>query len=335
MIRMGVVGYGYWGPNLVRNFTACADTTVVAVCDSRDAQLNKMSALYPSVKACKEYSCLLEDPSIDAIAIATAVDSHFALALQAIEAGKHIWVEKPFTATVDQGRKLLDEAAKRKLVVHVDHTFLYTAAVRKIRELVESGSLGELYYFDSVRVNLGLFQHDVNVLWDLAVHDLAIMEYILGCSPVEISATGASHVQGQPEDVANMTCFFERGLMAHFHVNWLAPVKIRQTLIGGSKKMIVYDDIVASEKVKVYDKGISVKTTDDIYKLLVQYRSGDVWIPALATTEALLAEAAHFADCVEHGAKPVSGGESGLNVVKILEAATKSLKLRGSPVKIG
>lgn len=334
MINVGIVGYGYWGPNLVRNFNSCKNTHVVAVCDTRREQLAKMKALYPAVASETDFQRLLVNPQIDAIAIATSVASHYPLALKALEAGKHIFVEKPFTTTVEQAQKLIDEAAKRKLTIQVDHTFLYTGAVRKIKELVNTGELGDLYYFDSVRVNLGLFQHDVNVLWDLAVHDLAIMDYILGQEPKAISATGVSHVQGQPEDVAHMTCFFNNNLMSHFHVNWLAPVKIRQTLIGGSKKMIVYDDIQVSEKVKVYDKGITVKNQDDIYNLLVQYRSGDVWIPKLDMSEALAVEAEHFADCIEHGKTPISDGLAGLHVVKILEAASKSLKLCGEPINL-
>ena len=277
---------------------------------------------------------MLDNPGIDAIAIATPVSTHFDLALQALKAGKHVLVEKPFTATADQARILIEEADRRKLTLMVDHTFLFTPAVRKIKELVQSGDLGRLYYYDSVRVNLGLFQHDVNVLWDLAVHDLSIMDFILGARPQAVSATGMAHVAGQPEDMAFLTCYFADSVIAHFHVNWLAPVKIRRTLIGGDRKMIVYDDLEPSEKIKVYDKGITVNEPEGIYKMMVGYRTGDMWAPQLATTEALLAEARHFAECVETGKQPLTDGQAGLNVVRILEAASASIRNRGQPVEL-
>jgi len=334
MIKIGIIGYGYWGPNLVRNFSTCLKTKVVSVCDLREDRLKKLSASYPSIHPTTNYKNMLDDPEIDAIAIATAVSSHFKFAMAALKAGKHVLVEKPFTATVAEGEQLIAEAEKRHLTLMVDHTFLFTPAVRKIRELVEKGEVGDIYYFDSVRINLGLFQHDVNVLWDLAVHDLSIMDYILGDLPLSISATGVSHLQNQPEDVAHMTCFFKNNMMAHFHVNWLSPVKIRKMLIGGTKKMIVFDDLDASEKIKVYDKGITVTSTDDIYKMMVNYRTGDMWAPKLGTTEALLAEAEHFAECIETGRTPLTDGASGLRVVRILEAAERSLKVNGMPVEV-
>ena len=277
---------------------------------------------------------MLDNPGIDAIAIATPVSTHFDLALQALKAGKHVLVEKPFTATAEQARILIEEADRRKLTLMVDHTFLFTPAVRKIKELVQSGDLGRLYYYDSVRVNLGLFQHDVNVLWDLAVHDLSIMDFILGARPQAVSATGMAHVAGQPEDMAFLTCYFADSVIAHFHVNWLAPVKIRRTLIGGDRKMIVYDDLEPSEKIKVYDKGITVNEPEGIYKMMVGYRTGDMWAPQLATTEALLSEARHFAECVESGKRPLTDGQAGLNVVRILEAASASIRNRGQPVEL-
>ena len=335
MIKIGIIGYGYWGPNLVRNLSECGTAEVRAVSDLRPERLKPVAARYPAIQTTTNHRDLLDNPGIDAIAIATPVSTHFDLALQALKAGKHVLVEKPFTATADQARILIEEAERRKLTLMVDHTFLFTPAVRKIKELVQSGDLGRLYYYDSVRVNLGLFQHDVNVLWDLAVHDLSIMDFILGARPQAVSATGMAHVAGQPEDMAFLTCYFADSVIAHFHVNWLAPVKIRRTLIGGDRKMIVYDDLEPSEKIKVYDKGITVNEPEGIYKMMVGYRTGDMWAPQLATTEALLAEARHFAECVETGKRPLTGGQAGLNVVRILEAASASIRNRGQPVELG
>jgi predicted dehydrogenase len=334
MIKVGVIGYGYWGPNLVRNFFECGAAKVQAVSDLRADRLQQVTTRYPSVKTMRDHRELLNDPDIDAVAIATPVSTHFDLAMQALKAGKHVLVEKPFTATAEQGLRLIEEADRRKLTLMVDHTFIFTPAVRKIKDLVLSGDIGQLYYYDSVRVNLGLFQHDVNVLWDLAVHDLSIMDYILAAQPQAVAATGMAHVAGQPEDVAYLTCFFANNLIAHFHVNWLAPVKIRRTLIGGSSKMIVYDDLEPSEKIKIYDKGITLNEPDGVYKMLVGYRTGDMWAPQLSTTEALRAEAKHFADSIENGTKPLTDGQAGLNIVRILEAAAESLRNRGQPVEL-
>lgn len=334
MIKIGIIGYGYWGPNLVRNFSECGAAEVRAVSDLRPERLTPIAARYPTVKTTPDHRELLADPGMDAIAIATPVSSHYDLALQALQAGKHVLVEKPFTATVEQGRRLIEEAERRGLTLMVDHTFLFTPAVRKIKQLVDAGELGPLYYYDSVRVNLGLFQHDVNVIWDLAVHDLSIMDYVLDLVPQAVSATGVAHVTGQPEDVAFLTCFFSGNLIAHFHINWLAPVKVRRTLIGGAQKMIVYDDLEPSEKVKVYDKGITLKEPDGVYKMMVGYRTGDMWAPQLATTEALREEAKHFVECIQAGRRPLTDGQAGLNVVRILEAATESMRNRGQPVNL-
>lgn len=334
MINIGVIGYGYWGPNLVRNFLECGAAEVKAVSDLRADRLKQVAGRYPAVKTTANHRELLADPGVDAVAIATPVSSHYELALQALQAGKHVLVEKPFTATVEQGRRLVEEADRRRLTLMVDHTFLFTPAVRKVKELVDSGELGRLYYYDSVRVNLGLFQHDVNVLWDLAVHDLSIMDFILGSAPQAVSATGVAHVDGQPEDMAFLTCYFPERVIAHFHVNWLAPVKIRRTLIGGDRKMIVYDDLEPSEKIKVYDKGITVNEPDGVYRMMVGYRTGDMWAPQLATTEALREEARHFIDCIENGRRPLTDGAAGLDVVRILEAASTSMRNRGQPVEL-
>jgi predicted dehydrogenase len=330
MIRVGVIGYGYWGPNLVRNFAECPSTQVVAVADLSEERLAIVNRAYPAVKTTRDYRDLLRNNHIDAIAIATPVRSHFPLAMEALSAGKHVLVEKPMAASSEQAIRLIDEADRRKLVLMVDHTFVYTGAVRKIRELIERGSLGEIYYYDSTRVNLGLFQHDVDVIWDLAVHDLSIMEFILPEFPVAVSATGIGHVKGAAENIAYVTAFYDSPLIAHFSVNWLSPVKVRRTLIGGSRQMIVYDDVESSEKVKVYDKGITVKNgSEALYKLLVSYRSGDMYCPQLDVTEALRVEAVHFAECIEQSKTPLTDGFAGLRVVSVLEAATESMKNRG------
>ena len=334
-VTIGVVGYGYWGPNLVRNFSETPGFRVVAISDLDRQRLGVAQSRYPAINVTTDFKAILSDPKIDAVAIATPVSTHFELALSALEAGKHVFIEKPFTETTEQGERLIAEAEKRNLVLHVDHTFIYTGAVRKIRELVAKGELGELYYYDSVRVNLGLFQSDVSVLWDLAVHDLAIMDYVFPLAPIAVSATGSSHVEGRPENIAFLTLFFGDKAIAHLHVNWLAPVKVRRTLIGGSRKMVVYDDLEPSEKVKVYDKGITLNgNKEKLYKALIDYRAGDMWAPRLEISEALRVEAGQFMRSIAEGEKSPSDGEAGLRVVRILEAATRSLQDRGRPVEL-
>jgi len=335
MMNIGIIGYGYWGPNLVRNFVEDANCRV-AVCDLRPERLAQVRTRYPGLEVTSDSSALIHDPKIDAIAIATPVSRHFDLALEALKAGKHVLVEKPLTSSSEEALRLMEEAERRNLVIMVDHTFVYTSAVRKIRDLVESGDLGDLYYYDSVRINLGLFQRDVDVIWDLAVHDFSIMDVVLPSRPCAISATGLSHVPGGQENVAYITAFFETNLIAHIHVNWLAPLKVRRSMIGGSRKMIVYDDVEPSEKVKVYDKGINLTNgSDNTYKkMMVGYRTGDVWIPQLEMTEALRCEASHFIRCVESGEQPITGGDAGLRVVELLEAATHSMKKHGEPVEL-
>jgi predicted dehydrogenase len=335
MITFGVIGYGYWGPNLVRNFAEAPGGRIGFVTDVRAERLTQVVARYPTARVSTDYRELLSDPAVDAVAIATPVSTHFDLAMAALRAGKHVLVEKPMTATSEQSLALIDEAAKRGLVLMVDHTFVYTNAVRKIRELTQDGDLGDIYYYDSVRINLGLFQHDVNVLWDLAVHDLSIMDYVLGQTPVSVSATGLSHVGGEPENIAYMTMFFEGKLIAHVHVNWLAPVKVRRTLLGGSRRMIVFDDLEASEKIKVYDRGISVNPSpENVYQMLIGYRAGDMWAPQLPLGEALQTEARHFIECIEQRRTPTTDGHAGLRVVRLLEAATISMTRRGALVPI-
>ena len=337
MIRIGVIGYGYWGPNLVRNCFETPDVQVASVCDLRADRLALLNCRYPTVKTTQNCLDLIEDPSIDAVAIATPVSTHFDLAFRALKEGKHVLVEKPLAADIEQVQRLIELAKKRNRILMVDHTFVYTGAVRKIRELVESGNLGEIYYYDSVRVNLGLFQHDVNVLWDLAVHDLSIMDYVLPFRPCAVSATGLSHVPGGTENIAYLTLFFEGSQMAHIHVNWLAPVKLRRTLIGASRKMIVYDDLDQGEKIKVYDKGITVNSSQNpekLYQLLVGYRTGDMLAPQIDAVEALRREIAHFVDCIQQQQEPITDGATGLRVVEILQAASQSMAQRGRPVEL-
>src|SRR5215475_10124332 len=335
MLKVGVIGYGYWGPNLVRNFFDAPGATVVSISDRRPDSPAAAQRRYPSPKTVDDAFELIGDPSVDAVAIATPVSTHFELAMKSLEAGKHVLVEKPLASTSDQCLKLIDEAARKNLVLMVDHTFVYTGAVRKIRELVTGRVLGDVYYYDSVRVNLGLFQHDVNVIWDLAVHDLSILDYVLEDKPVAVSATAISNIAGQPENVAYITLFFSGNEIGHIHVNWLAPVKVRRTLIGGSEKMIVYDDIEPSEKVKIYDKGIRIEPQrEELYELLVSYRSGDMWAPKLDTTEALRTEALHFIDCIADNKQPETNGQAGLRLVRMVEAAERSLRGRGQLVEI-
>lgn len=335
MVRLGIIGYGYWGPNLARNAAEANGSELVAIADFSAAALARAGKRHPGAALYKSWRELLADPKVDAVMIATPVASHFDIALGALKAGKHVLVEKPMTATAAESEILIGEASRRKLVLMVDHTFVYTPAVQKIRELIANGSLGELYYYDSTRVNLGLFQRDVNVIWDLAVHDLSILDFIMDQKPVAVTASGAGHIEGSPENIARVTLFYPSGAVANINVNWLAPVKVRQTLIGGSNKMIVYDDLESSEKIKVYDRGVKVTTNpEEVQKLRVSYRMGDMWAPQLSVKEALLSEIEHFVDCIENGTLPVTAGSSGLGVVAMLEGAMRSLKQRGTPVDL-
>jgi predicted dehydrogenase len=335
IVGIGVVGYGYWGPNLVRNFSNCESSSVIRVSDLDPAKLAVSKRLHPAIATTSDFRDLLRDPKIDAVAIATPVHTHYELALAALRAGKHVFVEKPLAPTSDQVRRLIEEAERRNLVLMVDHTFLYTPAVQKIRQLVHEGSLGEIYYYDSIRSSLGLFQNDVNVIWDLAVHDMSIIQYILNEKPVAVSATGSCHVNGAPENMAHITLFFQSSCVAHVSVNWLSPIKVRQTFIGGSRKMIVYDDVEPTEKIKIYDKGITLDgSSDKAHQLRIGYRAGDMWAPHLAAKEALQTEVEHFIDCLRNGTAPISSGLSGLRVVEILEAASRSIKEQGRPVKL-
>jgi predicted dehydrogenase len=335
MINIGVIGYGYWGPNLVRNFAELAAAKVVAVSDLSPKKLELVQRRYPGVKATTDFQELLRDPAIDAIAVATPVNTHFELGMAALKSGKHLWLEKPMTESSLQARKLVDEAEKRNKVLIVDHTFIYTGAVRKMAEIIRAGELGRLYYYDSLRVNLGLFQRDVSVISDLAVHDFAILDYLLSEHPTAVSASGINHFPGTPENLAFITLFYDSGVIAHINVSWLAPVKVRQILVGGSKKMITYDDLEPSEKVKVYDKGVSfTEDPQQIMEMRVGYRTGDMWAPKLDGSEALRVEGEHFIDCIEHGKAPQTDGRLGLRVVELIEAATSSMRGRGEAVYI-
>jgi predicted dehydrogenase len=323
------------GPNLVRNFAQAKNAKIAAICDFSASKREQAQSLYPAVKICSDLRDIMDDPGIDAVVIATPVSTHFDLGMAAMRAGKHVLVEKPLAMNSIQGLEMVEFAEQQRLVLMVGHTFVYTSAVAKIKELVDKGDLGQLYYYDSVRVNLGLFQSDVNVLWDLAVHDLSIMDYVIGQKPVAVAASGIANVPGQPESLAYLTCFFPNELIAHFHVNWLAPVKIRRTLIGGSNKMIVYDDMELSEKVKLYDKGVMLnRGPEDLYQLKVGYRAGDMWAPHIGNVEALRVETQHFIDCIIDGQRPRSDGQAGLRLVRILEAASASLKTRGAPIEL-
>jgi predicted dehydrogenase len=334
-IGIGVVGYGYWGPNLVRNFSSSESTRVFGVSDLDPGRLAVSERLYPDIATTSDFQDLLRNPKIDAVVIATPVHTHYDLALSALKAGKHVLVEKPLAPTSEQVRRLIDEADKRNLTLMVDHTFLYTPAVQKIRELLHEGTLGGIYYYDSIRSSLGLFQSDVNVIWDLAVHDISIIQYILNEEPVAVSATGSSHVAGSPENMAHITIFFKSNCVAHVSVNWLSPIKVRQTFIGGSKKMIVYDDLEPTEKIKVYDKGITLNAqAENAHQFRIGYRAGDMWAPHISTKEALETEVEHFVECVRTGASPVSNGLSGLRVIEVLQAASRSIADQGKPVQL-
>lgn len=335
MINIGIVGYGYWGPNLVRNFAETPGANVAAVADLDTAKLAVVQRRYPAVKTTTDFRELLNDPAVDAIAVATPVNTHFELALAALAAGKHVWLEKPMTETSQQARRLIDMAQQHDRVLLVDHTFIYTGAVTKMAEIIGSGDLGRIYYYDSIRVNLGLFQRDVSVISDLAVHDFSILDFLLGEHPAAVSASGTNHFPGTPENLAYVTLFYESGTIAHANVSWLAPVKVRQILVGGSKKMITYNDLEPSEKIKVYDKGVSF--TDDpqkIHEMRVGYRTGDMYAPKLAVTEALRVEGEHFVDCIEHHKLPKTDGQLGLRVVELIEAASRSMRHKGETVYI-
>ncbi|HKS74412.1 MAG TPA: Gfo/Idh/MocA family oxidoreductase [Terriglobales bacterium] len=328
-VKFGVIGYGYWGPNVVRNLQSLTGAEITAVCDKSSAARKRIHKTSPNIYVTADASELVSSSDTDAVAIVTPVWTHYELAKAALENGKHVFVEKPFTSNTEQAEELIELAEQKNLKIMVDHTFLFTGAVKKIRQLLQEGSLGKIYYYDSTRVNLGLFQHDVNVIWDLAPHDLSIMDYILEQRPEALVATGQTHLNDH-EDVAYITIYFPDKLIAHINVNWLSPVKVRTTLIGCEKKMLVWNDLEADEKVKVYDKGVNITNSEGLYQLLVNYRSGDMWAPQLEQVEALRHELSYFVDCIVNDRTPFNDGAAGLRVVKLLEAANASIRKRGA-----
>lgn len=333
VVKFGVIGYGYWGPNVVRNLDQLGKADVLALCDLSAAAREKAQKAYPHIEISSDPTELLSSTEIDAIAVVTPVWTHYELAKAALENGKHVFVEKPFTSNTAQAEELIELAAKKNLKIMVDHTFLFTGAVRKIRQLLDENALGKLYYYDSTRVNLGLFQHDVNVIWDLAPHDLSIMDHLIQQRPEAIVATGQCHLNGF-EDIAFITLYFPDNVIAHINVNWLSPVKVRTTLIGGEKKMLVWNDQAADEQVKVYDKGVSVTSREGVYNLLVNYRSGDMWAPRLERAEALTHELTYLVDCITKDQTPINDGQAGLRVVRMLEASSQSICQRGALVRL-
>jgi predicted dehydrogenase len=330
-VNFGVIGYGYWGPNVVRNLSNLEGSRVISIADLDPAARQRAQKAHPSAQVTSSSAEVLTSTKIDAVAIVSPVWTHYELAKAALMNGKHVFVEKPFTMNSTQGEELVELGQKRNLKIMVDHTFLFTGAVRKMKEMIDDGSLGNLYYYDSTRVNLGLLQHDVNVLWDLAAHDLSIMDHLIPGDPEAVGATGEKHLN-EHEDVAYMTLHFPNKVIAHINVNWLSPVKVRMTLVGGEKKMVVWNDLVADEKLRVYDRGVKTTTQEGVYKLLVNYRSGDMWAPRLEQVEALQQEMKYFIECIETGNDPFNDGRAGLRVVRMLEAASKSLAQKGALV---
>ena len=333
MINIGIIGYGYWGPNIVRNFNNIEGANVISICDSNQDAMNRARKSYPHINLTNESNDILNSTEVDAVAIITPVSTHFQLAKRAIKNGKHVFVEKPFTATVAQAEELIELAEQNRRIIMVDHTFLFTGAVKKIKQLIDDKVLGDLYYYDSIRVNLGLFQPDVNVIWDLAPHDFSVMDFLINEKPAAVSACGKAHVNGY-EDTAYVTVQFNNSMIAHFNVNWLSPVKVRTTLIGGEKKMLLWNDLEADEKIKIYDKGIDINSKESSYKLLVNYRSGDMYAPRVEQIEALKLETEYFVRCVMSGERPINDGQSGLRVVKLLRACNQSIKKNGREVAL-
>jgi predicted dehydrogenase len=333
-MKIGIIGLGYWGPNLVRNFLVRQDVTSVTACDQREERLSFIKRKFPGVELTTDADVIFKN-DVDAVVIATPVDSHYALAKKALENGKHIWVEKPFTTTSAQAEELIELAEQKNLKIFVDHTFIYNGAVRKMKEIVEKNELGKILHFDSVRINLGLFQRDINVIWDLAPHDLSIMNYVLSDHKVNaVSAHGIANYNGK-ENIAHISIYFEDNCFAHFHVNWTSPVKIRRMIVGGDKKMLVFDDMENFEKIKVYDAGVEMKTTKSIHEALVQYRIGDMYSPKIQEVEALELGAKEFIASINENRLPLTSGKDGLDVIRLLEATDKSIKNRGQIIEIG
>ncbi len=333
-MKIGIIGLGYWGPNLVRNFLAQKQVDKVVACDEKEERIELSKSKFPNVQFLRDYKSLLAS-DLDAIVIATPVDTHYKLAKEVLESGKHVWVEKPFTSSTSQAEELIKLASSKNLKIFVDHSYLYTGAVKKIKELIDKGELGEIIYFDSVRINLGLFQHDVNVIWDLAPHDLSIMKYVLkDKKAVGVTACGVSNYY-EVENLAQLSILFQdNSCFAHFHVNWTSPVKIRKIIIAGKKKMLVFDDLENLEKIKIYDCGVDITSTEILHNALVQYRTGDMYSPKIEQTEALSCAAKEFINCIIENREPLTSGTDGLDVVRILEASDKSIKNKGMLVNL-
>jgi len=334
MIKIGIIGYGYWGPNLVRNFNGNKNYQVVKVADSRQERLGLVQRTYPAIGVTTNPDDILNDPAIDAVAVATPVFTHFQIAKAALKNVKHVLLEKPMTATAHEAEELIELAQKKSLTLMVDHTFLYMGAVQKMKQLIDNDTIGKVKYLDSTRINLGLFQPDINVLWDLAPHDISILTYFVSETPYSLNATGASHTKNGLENIAFLTVNFASGMIAHFNCSWSSPVKIRLMLIGGDKKMIVFNDLEPTEKIKIYDTGYKVKTDEEKQRLLVDYRTGDIFIPKTPNTEALALMAEDFAQAILNKQIPLANFNSGLAVIKILEAANRSLKEHGKEIVI-
>ncbi|MCY2687960.1 Gfo/Idh/MocA family protein [Salinimicrobium sp. TH3] len=332
MVKIGVIGYGYWGPNLVRNFFGTPGCIVKSVSDSRHERLEQLRKIFPSIEGILDAEEILKDSSIDAVVIATPVSTHFKLARKALEKGKHVLLEKPMTSSVEEAEILIDLAKQKNLLLMVDHTFLYTGAVQKMKKLIENQELGSIKYLDSTRINLGLFQSDINVLWDLAPHDLSILSYLVDEEPYSVNAKGVTHTENGIENIAYLTVNFLSGLIAHFNCSWTSPVKVRMMLIGGDKKMILYNDLEPTEKIKVYDTGYSHTSDMERQQVMVDYRTGDIHVPKLDTTEALAGMAKDFINCIREKKQPLSSSKLGLEVVRLLEASSKSLERQGQEV---
>lgn len=331
-VKIGIIGLGYWGANLIRNFTSAQNCIVAAIADTNEIQLQKYKKAYPFIDIYTNANAMIQDAHIDAVVIATPVFMHYALAKTALENGKHVLIEKPMTASSKEATELIEIATKKGLTLMVDHTFLYTGAVQKIKELVDTNVVGKVNYIDSTRINLGLFQPDINVLWDLAPHDISIVNYIMNAKPIAVNAVGISHTNNNIENIAYLNLFFENNVMAHFNCSWTSPVKIRKFLIGGDKKMVVWDDMEPTEKVKVYDTGYSHSTDEEKRKVLVDYRTGDIFVPKLQVTEALSLMAKDFIQSILNKTEPTATAQNGLFVVRILEAAELSIKNKGKEI---
>ncbi|MEW6468017.1 MAG: Gfo/Idh/MocA family oxidoreductase [Bacteroidota bacterium] len=334
MLNVGVIGYGYWGPNLVRNFSRQEGCRVKWISDTRGQRLEQAKKDHPFAATTTDHTEILNDPATDAVIIAAPVLLHYSIAKEALGKNKHVLIEKPMTSSVAQAQELIALAGRQNRTLMVDHTFLYTGAVRRIKTIIDSGEIGRLDYFDSTRINLGLFQPDINVIWDLAPHDISILNFLVSEKPVSVSATGISHTQNKLENIAYLTLFYQNNFIAHFSCSWSSPVKIRKILIGGSKKMILFDDVEPTEKVKIYDTGYSVKSDEEKHKILVDYRAGDIFIPKTEQREALDAVADDFVSAIRDGRPPAADGQSGLEVVRILEAADRSMRLNGKEIRL-